>query len=399
VKITVAGFGVGGLRNCLPAVTEAITQSDIVIGSLRLLKDAEVDASRAVIAVRAADIAETIAQSDAESAVVLMSGDSGFFSGTRSLLPYLEGHQVTVLPGIGSVSYFSAAIAIPWQQWHLCSAHGVSCNAAQQVSANRYTFFLTGGEKSADALCRDLENAEFGDLNAFVGCNLGYENEQILRTTVTKAANMVFPPLSVLLIENPKPYKGVRCGISDGDFTRGDIPMTKSEVRAVIISKLRLNRDSIMFDIGAGTGSVSCEAALLMPEGKVYAIEREAEGVELVTTNAAKMKVFNVECIAGEAPEALEGLPPPDVAFIGGSGGRLHEICDELIKLNPDVRIVIAAVSLETVAQASQLIGLLFPETAETVMLQISRVKKVGSHSMLTGQNPVYIISGGGIGD
>ncbi len=398
MKITVAGFGVGGLKNCLPQTLKAIEQSDMVIGSLRLLKDAGIDTSRAVIAVKAQDIADAIDQSDADTAAVLMSGDSGFFSGTRSLLPLLAEHEVTVLPGVGSVSYFSAAIKLPWQQWHFCSAHGVSCSAAQQVIKNRYAFFITGGENSADYLCRKLEEAGYGELRAFIGCDLGYENEQIFTLTVSEAANMVFPPLSVLLIENPEPYKGVRCGIPDGQFIRGDIPMTKSEVRAVAISKLRLNRDSILFDIGAGTGSVSCEAALLIPEGKVFAIERENEGIELIAENAAAMKAFNIECIAGEAPEALEGLPIPDAAFIGGSGGRLHEICDELIKLNPDIRIVIAAVSLETVAQATRLIELLFPESAETVMMQVSRVKKMGGHSMLIGQNPVYIISGGGTG-
>ena len=399
MKITIAGFGVGGLKNCLPQTLKAIEQSEIVIGSSRLLNDAGVDDARGISAVKAGDIADIIAKSDAENITVLMGGDSGFFSGTRTLLPLLEGYDVTVLPGVGSVSQFSAAVQIPWQQWSFCSAHGVECNAAQEVTQNRYTFFLTDGKNSADALCRELKEAGFGMLCTYVGCDLGYGSEQIFKITVNEAANMVFPPLSVLLIDNPMPYKGVRCGIPDSDFIRGDVPMTKSEVRAVVISKLKLNRDSILFDIGAGTGSVSCEAALLIPQGKVFAIEREPEGIELINENAARMKVFNLECVSGEAPDAIEGLPVPDAAFIGGSGGRLHEICDELIKLNPDVRIVIAAVSLETVAEAARLMELLFPESVETVMMQVSRVKKLGKHSMLMGQNPIYIISGGGLID
>lgn len=181
----------------------------------------------------------------------------------------------------------------------------------------------------------------------------------------------------------------------DERFIRGKIPMTKSEVRAVSLSKLELGEDGIFYDIGAGTGSVSVEAALRLRRGQVYAIEQKAEGCELIRANMEKFGTENIKVVCAAAPEALASLPTPDYVFIGGSGGQFAEIMSALEKRNQNVRIVVNAIALETVAQV---LGWLkaHGHEAEIVSVQVARAKHTAGYHMMEGQNPVYVISWGG---
>lgn len=399
MRVIIAGYGTGGESGCLPEVQRELETAGLVLGAPRLLKSAGVEPPRGVEAISAAEMATIIHASHVESVCVLMSGDSGFYSGTKRLLPLLADHEVTVLPGISSVQAFAAALQIPWQGWRLCSAHGVDVNVAHEVSRYTECFFLTGGEQTPDTLCRMLAESGFGALNAFVGADLGSDAQQVVGGAVLELAQQSFSPLSVLLVQNPAPRTRVGFGLPDTAFTRGSIPMTKSEVRAVALSKLRLSSGDIVYDVGSGTGSVAVEAALMLDTGRVYAIEQKAEGCRLTTENARKLGAFNVTCIAGIAPDALQTLPIPDAAFIGGSGGRLREIVALLLAKNPRVRLVVPAVTLETITEASTLFKELnLPET-EVVQVAVSRAEPLGGYHLMAAQNPVYIISGGGRGD
>jgi len=183
-------------------------------------------------------------------------------------------------------------------------------------------------------------------------------------------------------------------GIPDSEFIRGEIPMTKEEVRTISLSKLRLKDDSIVYDIGAGTGSLTIESALLASKGRVYAIEREAEGVDLIKSNAAKFQVSNLEVIQGSAPKALLDLPEVDRVFIGGSGGKLEEILDVIDKkLKAKGRIVINAITLNTLNSSIKKLEELAYDF-EICNIAVTRTRQVGDYQMLQGLNPVYIISG-----
>jgi len=183
-------------------------------------------------------------------------------------------------------------------------------------------------------------------------------------------------------------------GIPDDRFIRDEIPMTKEEVRAVTIAKLRLQEDSIICDIGAGTGSLTVESALQANQGRVYAIEREATGVELITKNIAQFDLTNVEVISGSAPAALGELPDIDRVVIGGSGGQLEEILQEVDqKLKSAGRVVINAITLDTLATARAELEKLNYELG-ICNVAITRIKEVGEYQMLQGMNPVYIIWG-----
>lgn len=170
--------------------------------------------------------------------------------------------------------------------------------------------------------------------------------------------------------------------------------MTKEEIRALTICKGQLRADHIIYDLGAGTGSITIEAALQAPQGHVYAVERHLEGIDLIKENMQRFKVNNVTVIHQEAPEALAELPLADRIFIGGSGGRLAEIlaaCDG--KLKAGGRMVINAITLETLWHSINILEALRGYELSMCCLDLSRIEKVGKSHMLKGLNPIYIIS------
>lgn len=183
-------------------------------------------------------------------------------------------------------------------------------------------------------------------------------------------------------------------GINDDEFIRGEIPMTKHEVRILVLAKAKISPTDVIIDIGAGTGSLSIEAALQAPQGQVYAIERHAEGVGLIRANGIKFGTPNLEAISGSAPAALDGLPMSDVIFIGGSGGHLGEIlkhCDQLLKAKG--RLVITAITIETLYEALHIMQEKPEFTVEAFSAQISRIKHIKTSNMLQALNPIYIIT------
>lgn len=178
-------------------------------------------------------------------------------------------------------------------------------------------------------------------------------------------------------------------------FIRGEIPMTKSEVRAVSVSRLELQTNSIVYDIGAGTGSVSVEAALKVPKGHVYAFEQKEEGCALIRANAEKAGLTNLTVVPGKAPESLAGYPAPDRVFLGGSSGNMEEILDLVTELNPAVQLVINVIALESLNQAMAWFQKKGWEP-EVVCMQVSRAAKRGPYHMMQAQNPIYVLTAQG---
>lgn len=169
----------------------------------------------------------------------------------------------------------------------------------------------------------------------YVGENLSYENEKIFVKPASELTEYKGDPLSVICAVNEN--AGTRLethGIRDEEFIRGKAPMTKEEVRTVSLSKLRLTADSVCYDVGAGTGSLSIEMALRAHQGQVWAIEKKEDAVELIHRNKVKFAADNLEIVEGLAPEALKDLPAPTHAFIGGSSGNLKEIVKLLLEKN-----------------------------------------------------------------
>ncbi len=398
MSINIVGMGMGSMVTLTMEAKAAIEEAELIIGAKRLLNTLPDDCNALKFAAVKADEIRQIIEENRKLAKVciLMSGDVGFYSGAKKLLAQLKGNEVELIAGISSVQYFAAKLLIPWQDWFLVSAHGKDCDAVSAVKEHRETFFLTGGVWTVQKLCAKLAACGLGACTVTVGENLGSARELIAIGSVSELAKIEHEELAVMLVDNPTPCKNVSYGLPDRVFLRGAVPMTKSEVRSVILSKLRLCESDIVYDIGAGTGSVAVEATLLARRGKVYAIEREPEGCCLIQKNAQKLGALNLSCIEGQAPEAIKELEAPNAAFIGGSGGKLTEILETLLKKNPKVRLVVSAISLETLAEATVAFFRLPIKDTEIVQVAVSRAKHLGEHDLLMAENPIFIISGVG---
>ena len=182
-------------------------------------------------------------------------------------------------------------------------------------------------------------------------------------------------------------------GIPDSEFIRGNVPMTKEEVRAASVLKLRLKENSVVYDIGSGTGSVSVEIARLSKNIKVFAVDSNPEAAELTKKNLERFGLENAEVVQGEAPFALELLPVPTHAFIGGAGGNLIEILDVLKRKNPKIRIVLNAVTLESVSKIDEIIKSYSLTDYEIVQFFITKTQRIGNHNLFKSNNPVVVFS------
>ena len=324
---------------------------------------------------------------------VLFSGDTGFYSGTKSLLKALDKDvTVEILPGIGSLAWFCARLRRPWEDVRAVSLHGRNCDLVREVRENPAVFTLLGGDTGAKEALERLKKAGLGDLRAYVGENLGYADERISSGTVAKLLEGEYGSLCVLLVENDR-YEDtcVTYGLPDEAFDRDKVPMTKEEVRSVCVSKLALTRGAVVYDVGSGSGSVSVECARVASRGKVYAIEQKDSAIALTKQNADKFGLVNLEVVPGTAPEALIPLEAPTHAFIGGSSGNLRQITDLLLEKNPGVRIVATAVTLETVAELTDLCNEF--EYSDIAEVQVNKPRKVGRYHLSNAQNPVYIFT------
>ena len=391
-RVVLAGLGMGNPETRTLGLERAIREADCLIGAQRMLESVDCAGKRCHTAVLARDIAQFIRSDSGRRYAVLLSGDTGFYSGARGLVAELTDMDVEVLPGVGSLQYFCARLKRPWQDVRALSLHGRDCDFAGEVRRNPAVFALVGGSDGAHQAIVRLCEASLSDCTVHVGQRLGYDDERIVSGTAQELLNERFDPLSVILVENARSGEFVVThGLPDEAFDRDETPMTKSEVRSVCLSKLQLTQSAVVYDVGSGSGSVSVECALQATQGRVYAIEMKEKALALTRRNAEKFNLTNLEVVAGAAPEALESLPAPTHAFIGGSTGNLRGILDCLLAKNPDVRIVATAVTLETVAELTELSRSF--ATCDIAEVAVSKPRVLGRYRLMTAQNPVYIFT------
>ena len=396
MNVTLIGMGSGQPENLTLQGLAALRQADLILGARRLLAvlPAGCTENRAA-AYRPDEVAELLQTSGAENAVLVYSGDTGFYSGASSMMEKLEalGVRARVLPGLSSIQLLAAALGRPWQGWNLVSAHGRTCDPVAECMQGRPTFFLTGGSEDPATLCAQLAAEGFGDVQGVVGQCLGTPEEKLFRGSVKELAAGRFNSLSVLLVEAAEVLPRRAPGLPDEAFERGDVPMTKQEVRAAVLAKLAVRPEDILWDVGAGTGSVSVELALTAPRGRVYAVECRPEGCALIKANREKFRTRNLVLVEGLAPAALSDLPAPDAVFIGGSKGSLAAIVDAALDKNPDARICVSAIALESLSAAVAALTAK-GRTVQVSQIAVSRAKAVGGLHLMMAQNPIYLITG-----
>ena len=331
-----------------------------------------------------------------------MSGDSGFYSGTKKLLQALEAYReqmkgrrevtIHVEPGISSLSYFASRLQISWEDAKILSCHGKEENLLAAVAGHRKTFVLTEGQTGE--ICAELTAGGLGDTLVYEGTNLSGPGERIRKYPAREYRREGKDGLTVLFLINDRYGRFPVTGIPEESFLRGRVPMTKSEVRSVILSKLSVKEEDIVYDCGAGTGSVSVELALAAGKGRVYAVECDPEGIELIRRNGEKFGCRNLTVVEGMAPQVLEGLPAPDAVFIGGTKGRLSGILEALWQKKKPMRICLSAVTLETVSEALGCVESFRLQNAGACQIAVTGLQPIGGLHMLKAQNPIFLIWG-----
>lgn len=394
--VTLVGIGMGSPEGMTLQAEAAIREAEVLIGARRMLEAAGDTGKPVFAAYDAKVIADYIRRHpEYRSAAVLLSGDIGFYSGARRLYEELEasGCEVHAVCGISSVVYFCGKLKLPWEDVCLKSTHGRKANLTGAVRTHRKTFTLLSAGNSVQELCRELREYGLDRVTVHIGERLGYEDERIRSGSPEEMEKESYDGLCVALIENPESVDTVRACINDEEFLRGKAPMTKSEIRSLSVAKLQLQKDAVVYDVGAGTGSVTVEMALQAVDGIVYAIERSEEACGLIEENKRKFGTPNIEVVHGLAPEVLDSLPAPTHVFIGGSAGNLREIMECLLRKNPAVRIVINTVTLETIGEVTECLRTLPIIEEETVQVSVARAKLLGRYHLMMGQNPIYIIT------
>ena len=403
-EVYLIGMGPGRASLLSVETRQVLGSCEVLIGSGRMLQEAHqvlTEDKPCFISVRKEEIAAYLKEhSGIKRAAVLYSGDVGFSSGAKGMEELLAGSfHVSRIPGISSPVYFLSALGLSLEEAALVSCHGREQELIPLLLEGKKVCALLGGRSQLSGLCEKLVFYGLSDVGVTAGERLSYPEERISRGRPEDFIGKETDSLTIALLERTESGTGRRSlpGLPDDSFSRAKVPMTKEEIRVLSLAKLNLKRDSIVYDIGSGSGSVGIEAALFATEGKVYAIEKKEEAYALTGENARKHRASNLLQIRGEAPEALQELPAPTHVFIGGSSGRLTEIIEAVLQKNDRARIVINAITLET-------LGTLLKRKRENprcrnmelLQVQVTRVKELSIYHLTESENPVWIAAFGG---
>ena len=404
-QIVVVGIGPGEKEYLLPIAQEKVNQAEVLVGGKRAL-DLLAQPGQETREIKGSlqEIIDFIrARTNSKKVAVLLSGDPGLYGMLNFLLKNFSPEELEVIPGISAMQMCFARLRLPWQDIKIVSLHGRSREQLLTwVRQYPQVAFFTDEKFQPQEIATFLQENGVKNKRVIVGENLSYPNERVVDTDLEGIKeHSDFTNCVMLLLSSQEPaadkvvdWNFSTPGIPDQYFVRGKVPMTKEEVRAVTLGKARLTKDSIVYDIGAGTGSISIEAALLAPWGRVVAIEKNPEGISLIEENRQRFGVDNLEIIAGDASIALEKLPAAHRIIIGGSGGFLKKILQQSKeKLLPRGRVVLNCIALESLFNSLEILEELGFEEIEVSQVSIARAEKVAGLRMMKGLNPIYIVA------
>ena len=404
-NINLVGIGLGNPNLLTKAAYKAIESSNIIIGARRILESIKEDFADKLyyIEYNTEKILEIIKENIGNEIAVVFSGDISLFSGSIKLFERLNAAiedrkvfkdcKINTFPGISSLSYLCAKTNTDISKVKILSFHGKEELLYHNIDSNEYTFIITSKADGVKKICRKLIEFGFFELDIILGENLSYDNERITKANASKFLDMEISDLNCMIISNPDADKSISFGLSDEVFVRDKVPITKSEVRAIIMSKLDIQTDSICYDIGAGSGSVSIEMSRLAYDGKVYAIEKNPLAVELIQKNIHNFSAENIELIHAKAPDGLDNIINADKIFIGGSGGELISMMKMIFTSKKNPTIVISAITMETIAQITDIVKIAKEKGYDTEItaINVSKSKEVGPYNMMMAQNMVFI--------
>ena len=395
-KIYLVGAGITGWEGFGSKALEVIAKAEVLIGHQRHLDNFPDFKGEKQLLEDLSVMLEFLRTTD-KRAVVLGSGDPNFFGIGRFLLRNLPKERIEIFPNVTSVQYAFARIKEPWDDAVFVSVHGRGLGRAiDRIIAAEKIAVLTDKVNSPAAIARELIERGAEGYDAWLCENMGLPGEKFTKTDLKGLLAIAASELNILILIKawePNLVHYPLIGIDDDEFATAKKLITKQEVRAVTLAKLQLQDDFTIWDIGAGSGSISIEASNLVPNGKLFAIEHNPQCIAFIQENLKKFVARNVKLVGGEAPAALDDLPDPDRVFIGGSGGMLEEVIETVDRrLKPDGLIVLNAVTLNTLTKSVE-----FLEdhgySVEVTCVNIAKTRALSEYKLLEAQNPVYIIS------
>ena len=412
VNISIVGLGMGSIDSLTIESAKKIENASFIIGAKRMLEICPGMASKEVktyISYKPTDILDYIYEKAGEEdkIVLVMSGDTGFYSGSIKLKKefeeytkkgyFEENSKLEICAGISSFSYMCAKFGIDYTDMKILSVHGRDENLNElfdSIKFNKKTFALSSGDRQINDILAHLVENELGEVEVLVAENMSSKNERYFRNKASELVNEKFDKISSLIFINEKAKdKRVLFGIDDEEFLRDKVPMTKSDIRALAMAKLELSEAAICYDIGAGSGSCSIEMGRFASKGKVYAIEHKKIACDLIEKNIKKFSLKNIKVIFGEASEKIEDIEAPSHVFIGGSGGDLELIVDKIYKKNENATVVITAITLETIACINEIVKKYanLGYKYDMSFISFANNKTVANYNMMIGGNPVLI--------
>lgn len=405
-NIDIIGIGVNGDSCITMESVNLIKNANYIIGAKRMVESIlslndKVEHNYEILPDKIINLINT---TNHQSIVVVMSGDTGFHSGATKLYQLLTENNIStnstikIHAGVSSIQYMASKINRPWQDVFLTSAHGIDCNFTGHVLANRECFFLVGGKITANTLVNSLSE-NFDNLTIYIGENLGYPDEKVtMIENLDSNLDVEISSLAVVWVVRPEYYIDNYHGmISDDDFIRGKVPITKSPIRNHAVSLIGRNQANlVIYDVGAGTGSIAIELALSNPNSTIYAFEINPEAIDLINQNIKKFQAYNIILITGNAPDSFKDIPAPDKVFIGGTKGNMLEIFDSILSKNPKCFITLSAIAIETFSTAVEIFQQKNIPNFNVTQLAVSNTKSVGKYNMLIAQNPTFLLYGGG---
>jgi len=407
MPVHVVGLGMSP-EDLTPGMAETIREAQVLVGGRRHLQYFPDHPGEKIALGK--DLDEVLARLPALAAnqrvVVLASGDPNFYGVGSRVVEIMGADWVVVHPNITAVQAACARLKLSWQDARIISLHGRSWEPLEQA-LNRpgKLIIYTDPEHNPAAIARFLLDRGRSKAPFCVLEDLGQVSEQIMWLSPEEAQSRQFSPLNmvVLLLESQpagviSPVTGeaaaLHLGLPEEALFHQDGLITKTEVRAVVLAKLELYPGLILWDVGAGCGSVGLEASLLLPGGKIIAVEQDPARAAQIRANRDKFGVANLEVVCGQAPESLRGLPAPQRVFIGGGGRDLAGIMTEVLaRLDRGGKVVITAALLETLETARTVFSQAGWEV-EVVQLQVSRSRPLAGGAYLQALNPVWIVSG-----
>ena len=427
--IYIVGLGIEGKSSLSQRALKLVEKAHLLVGGRRHLACfPEFKGKKVIIGSRLNDIVKTLNPKSAirnpKSVVVLATGDPNFFGIAGFMIKNFGKNAVEIIPNVSTVQEAFARVKENWNDARFLSVHGRGKARSQEsgvrskdliadltneiIKYNKVGIF-TDSDNTPSKIAKAMIDKGIKNYRAYVCEDLGTDNEKVTEGTLAQIVRKRFSPLNVMILIRSQ-ESGVRSqekklrtsnpqlptffGIPNSEFSHSKGMITKEEIRVISLSKLKLKTDSITWDIGAGSGSLSIEAAMLTHNGKVFAIEKDVARIRHIEKNKKKFNAAKLEIIHKNAPDGLKNLPAPDAVFIGGGGKDVAKILDACSKrLKQGGRIIVNAITLETLAAAAGFFKSKGWNT-ETISVNIAKTKDVASLHLFNAYNPVFVVVG-----